>query len=377
MYSSGEWSSAPTGPRPSSVGQAGAGRPAAVRDAARGGLGDREAERVADRSGLARQGGDGRGALERRRRRAAPRRALNVTPRCGSQRSSCASAQSRSASCQARMSIVARASPGIELSTSPPCMRVTCSVRPVARAVERGDARQLARQREHGVAAVLGLGSGVRGAAARDDVEPAAALARRDDRAARAAALHAEARRRIPRAAPASRSARSAPPRRGRTRARGARTAARPRRAARAACAATAIPPFMSAVPGPSSRSPVAAQRPQRGRAEREDGVVVAEQRDARAARALEHGVHVKPRGRRDELGRQPVRRERSRDVACEQVELVDGAARRVLRDPAPDVGEDQLEVARPRRRARASRWRSRQAPRARGYRPWMRVGGQ
>ena len=28
------------------------------------------------------------------------------------------------------MSIVARASPGIELSTSPPCMRVTCSVRP-------------------------------------------------------------------------------------------------------------------------------------------------------------------------------------------------------------------------------------------------------
>ena len=98
--------------------------------------------------------------------------------------------------------------------------------------------------------------------------------------------------------------------------------------------------------------------------------------RHARAAGALERRVHVQARGRRHELGRQAVARERARDVAGEQVELVASAP----------LGESCAT-----QRARSASTSSRSPATAsctclavaiasgtrRGYNPWMRVGGQ
>ena len=219
---------------------------------------------------------------------------------------------------------------------------------PLAGAVERGDARELARQREHGVAAVLGLRSRVRRASARDDVEPAAALARGDDRAARPAALHAQdgVEAREPRLRrdrlgahllvghghelePRERARRRRPA--------AARRAPRPR--SRPSC-----PPC----PGPSSRSPSRRSGRRATRAEREHGVVVAEQRDARPAR--------RPRAPRARAGRParararwPGRSPRASVRARRRARSSSGvrAARRFVRDPAGDVAEDQLEIRR------------------------------
>ena len=52
-------------------------------------------------------------------------------------------------------------------------------------------------------------------------------------------------------------------------------------------------------------------QRTPRGRAQREDRVVMAEQRDARAPGALQCGMHVQAGGRGHELAREPVAGER------------------------------------------------------------------
>ena len=73
----------------------------------------------------------------------------------------------------------------------------------------------------------------------------------------------------------------------------------------RAAWSATATPPFMSATPGPSQRSP-SLGRGARRRYRGEDGVVVAEQRDLRLPRAAERGVEGSPPGVSTSSGSRP-----------------------------------------------------------------------
>ena len=192
---------------------------------------------------------------------------------------------------------------------------------PLAGAVERGDARELARQCQHRVAPVLRLGTRMRRAPARDDVEPAAALARGHDRAAGPAALHAQ------------HGVESGQPRLGRDRLRahllvGHRDELEPgERALTGGEQARGVRGHRDAalhVGGARAEQAIALapQRPARDRSEREDRVVVAQERDARPPCARERGVHVEAGRRGHELGRHPVARERGRELAGEQVEL-------------------------------------------------------
>ena len=101
-------------------------------------------------------------------------------------------------------------------------------------------------------------------------------------------------------------------------------------------------------VGGARAEQPVALalQRPPRERAERIHRVVVAEQRDARASRALERGVDVEAGRRRHELARHPVAGERVRELAGEPIEL--GRAPRSASRAATQRAmspSDQLEI--------------------------------
>ena len=62
---------------------------------------------------------------------------------------------------------------------------------------------------------------------------------------------------------------------------------------------------------------PVPAKRPGSRRPHGKDGVVMAEQRNARGARPAERGVEGKPAGRLHELGLEPVALGLERKHAC------------------------------------------------------------
>ena len=106
----------------------------------------------------------------------------------------CARARSRGrASSPARTSITPQASAGTVFLTSPACSCVATRRHAGPRAVQLAlDPQQLARERPQRRAALVGRGAGVRRHAVGGDRDPAAGLARRHDRAGRAAALEAQ-----------------------------------------------------------------------------------------------------------------------------------------------------------------------------------------
>ena len=319
MYSSGEWSSAPTGPRPSRVGspapavqQPSETPPVEVSGTAEPSASPRAAACAASAATAAvRSSGGVTSRSSRRERHAAMRidaQQLALGP------------------VEVGLVPAAHVDRGARLARDRIEHVAALHARDVqrqalARPVERGDARELSGEREHRVAPVLRLGSGVGRAPAGDDVEPAAALARRHDRPpGRPHSMHRTASKPASRAWVAMGSERtsSSGTHTSSSRAKGRSPPAR----TRAACAATASPPFMSATPGPISRSPSL----RRGRrATVPSGKTVSWwQSSATRARpgALQRGVHVQAGGRGHELAGQPVARERLRDLGGERIEL-------------------------------------------------------
>ena len=186
----------------------------------------------------------------------------------------------------------------------------------------------------------------MRRAPERDDVEPAAALARGDDSAARPAALHAqhgvEARQpclggdRLG-ADLLVRHADELQP--------GERPLACGQHA-RCMCR-HGQPALHVRDARPDQAIALAPQRSPRGGAQREHGVVMAEQRDARPPGALQRRMHVQAGGRGHELAREPVARERRSELGRERVELGARSARRVVGDPAGEVAQHEIEICR------------------------------
>ena len=107
---------------------------------------------------------------------------------------------------------------------------------------------------------------------------------------------------------------------------------------------ATSSPPFMSATPGPCARSPSTAN----GRAAAvppEDRVVMADQRDAGAAAAVQPGVDVQARRPRRELRLPAEQRQPRREGVRERVERGGVLARRVGVDPRREVREQLVQA--------------------------------
>ena len=214
----------------------------------------------------------------------------------------------------------------------------------LARAVELADPQGLAGKRERGISSYGGSLSGVCGPARGVNAEPSRPLAARHDLALRAPALEAEDGVHL-----------QQPPARGRAAVPGLlvrhahdlEQAERPRpfgqqpsRVQRDRDAALHV----------GHARPVAAlalppERPCGRSAQGEDGVVMAEQRDARGARPAQRGVEREPAGRLHELGIEPVALGLQREDAGQPVEGLEVAARRVDVDPRGEVGEQEVEL--------------------------------
>ena len=95
----------------------------------------------------------------------------------------------------------------------------------------------------------------------------------------------------------------------------------------------------------PVAATLVPAERPRGSGAEREDGVVVAEQRDLRLARAAQRRVQREPAGRLHELRLEPVALGLEREHAGQPVERFEIAARRVHVHPGGEIAEQEVEL--------------------------------
>ena len=199
-----------------------------------------------------------------------------------------------------RTSTRTRASAGTTLSAVPARATVGVTVVPALGSAERGDRQHLVRRLDERVDALLRLQPGVRGPAVDDDLERRRCPCGRSSARRRRPPARARAPRRTPRARSSISARDVAEP----TSSSAVNSSSTPDRSASAATAWTpsTMPPFMSNTPGPVARPSATRERPGGQRAEREHGVVVADEQHPRLAAAAP--VHVRPGRAVDELGR-------------------------------------------------------------------------
>ena len=169
-----------------------AGRPRAVRDAARDGLAEargRASRRARSRSPRGRA--TARRALERRRAAEILVAERDPVVRARSRRI-CSVAQSRSCCVAARTSAERKPRLGTVFSPSPASSSVICSVRPSRAACSSASRSASRASASAALRPACGASPACAGAALGVDAEPRGALARRHDLAARPAALEAE-----------------------------------------------------------------------------------------------------------------------------------------------------------------------------------------